>query len=160
MRIAYLPNPSEKEKLELSQLVREVISPLNFYSEHARKKEIEKFSVEKIGEFAKDEKNHILIIEDDGKIVAFLFAYDDGEMTFIIWYGVAESHRGRGIGQKILNALKTTTGSEKIWCDTNQKNAPSNHLLTKCGFSKCASLERFWYGHDYFLWELPLYLYS
>lgn len=157
MNIKFYKPVTEKDRVELYELVKEVISPLSFYSDRAREKEIEKFTASNIEKFLEEDTHHCIVLKDEtDKMRAFVFAYEDGDMTFIIWYGVSNSARGKGYGKAILNHLEDTSSSTKLWCDTNQKNIPSNILLTKLGYKRCAELNDFWYGHDYYLWELKI----
>lgn len=157
MNIKFVRPSITQDREELYELVKEVISPLTFYSERAREKEIEKFTPSNIEKFLQDDNHDCIVLKDEtNKMCAFLFSYDDADMTFITWYGVSNSERGKGYGKAILNHLKYTSSSVKLWCDTNQKNIPSNLLLTKLGYKCCAELNDFWYGHDYYLWELKI----
>lgn len=157
MMMQFIKPITDSQRTELYELVKEVISPLTFYSERARRKEIEKFTPDNIAKFLEDDSHHaIVLLDENSKMQAFVFAYEDGDMTFIIWYGVSNSTRGKGYGKAILNYLKQYSSSTKLWCDTNQKNIPSNILLTKLGYKRCAELNDFWYGHDYYLWELKI----
>jgi ribosomal protein S18 acetylase RimI-like enzyme len=77
-----------------------------------------------------------------GKPVGFLLAYIldrlDGDARMVLFYeiGVAASHRRRGIGGAMVEALKALCSQEnaiKMWVQTNRSNLPAVRLYESAG---------------------------
>lgn len=139
-----------------AQCVSDVISPLPFYSEYARKKEIEKFSADNIWTFVKDSHRCNIVAIENGTVVGFLFGVVDANVLFVIWIGVKQQYQQSGHMRSLWVAMEEWCREHnihRVWCDTNQLNVPAITFMQKMGMTQCGDLKNFWYGHDYFLWE-------
>jgi len=139
-----------------AQCVREVISPLPFYSQEARTQEIAKFSSDNLWTFVGD-KNHCNIVAiENGEVVGFLFGVVDANVLFVTWLGMKEKYRHSGHMQTLWNKMEDwcrERNIRRVWLDTNQLNIPAIEFMHKVGLKVCGVLANFWYGHDYLLWE-------
>jgi RimJ/RimL family protein N-acetyltransferase len=139
--------------------VREVLSPLEFYSEYARKQEIDKFNSDNLWQFVGDKSRYNIIAVDNREVVGFSFGIVDADVLFIIWVGMKGRYRQSNHMKTMLEMTETWCTKNniyRIWCDTNQLNVPAIKFFEKMGYAKCGELKNFWYGHDYFLWEKTL----
>jgi ribosomal protein S18 acetylase RimI-like enzyme len=139
-----------------AQCVREVISPLPFYNQEARTKEINKFNSDNLWTFVGDKDRCNIVAIENGEVVGFLFGVVDANVLFVIWIGMKEKYRRTNHMRTLWELMEewcTKKGISKVWCDTNQHNIPSIQFVQKMGYTKLADLKNFWYGHDYFLWE-------
>lgn len=76
--------------------------------------------------------------EPVGYVVAYLLdrTYRDQRMMFIYQIGVAESHRRRGIGRSMINALKSVCLAEnamKMCVPTGRSNIAATRLFASTG---------------------------
>tara|TARA_R110000868_G_scaffold164646_1_gene397374 strand:+ start:63 stop:548 length:486 start_codon:yes stop_codon:yes gene_type:complete len=139
--------------------VREVISPLQFFSQEARTKEIEKFNSDNLWAFVENKHRCNIVAIDNGEVVGFLFGVVDANVMWVLWIGMKEKHRRLDHMRTLWEMMEDwcrTKGISKVWCDTNQLNTPSIQFVQKLGYTKLADLTNYWYGHDYFLWEKTL----
>lgn len=75
--------------------------------------------------------------EDDGEIIGMVMVEDQGDVCEILKLGVRESARGRGAGQKLMEAAIEdirSKGKKKAVLCTNHKLASARHLYEKLGF--------------------------
>lgn len=144
------------EEPQVAELLREVVSPLEYYSEEARRSEIAKYTPEKLEAIRAEDERAVLVAESEGRLAGFCISrYDDG-IVWLAWFGVREEARGRGIAEALLSALEDTTRKRrihKLWCDTRTENVRSQRVLERAGFTRLCRLDRHWYGQDFFLWE-------
>jgi len=139
--------------------VRDILSPLEIYSEYARKHEIEKFNSDNLWQFVGDKQRHNIIAVDNREVVGFAFGVVDAGVMFMIWIGMKEKYRRSNHMKTMWEMMEDwcrNNGINRMWCDTNQLNIPSINFVKKLGYTKCGNLKNFWYGHDYFLWEKTL----
>jgi RimJ/RimL family protein N-acetyltransferase len=142
-----------------AQCVREILSPLEFYSDYARACEIHKYNSDNLWEFVSDKHRHNIIAIDNGEVVGFTFGIVDAHIMFMVWIGMKEKYRRSNHMKTMWEMMEDwcrANNVHKIWCDTNQLNIPSIRFVEKLGYTKCGDLKNFWYGHDYFLWEKTL----
>jgi ribosomal protein S18 acetylase RimI-like enzyme len=92
--------------------------------------------------FLSRRQNIVIVAEDDGAPLGFMLAYlldrADRDQTMMLFYevGVAESHRRRGIGTKMVELLKQLCVGErvfKMWVHTNRSNAAAMALYRSTG---------------------------
>lgn len=149
--------PGEAE--EVAALLREVVSPLAYYSEEARRSEIAKYTPESLAAMSAENPNTVLVAVVDGRVGGFCISrYDDG-IVWLAWFGVADRARGRGVGEALLRALEESTrarGIHKVWCDTRTDNLRSQRVLERTGFTRICEIANHWYGQDFILWQKPL----
>jgi len=149
--------PDEAEAV--AALVREVVSPLAYYSEEARRSEMAKYTPENLRAIVAEDGRAVLVAELDGELAGFCITrYDDG-IVWLAWFGVADRARGRGVGAAILRGLEDTTrarGIHKVWCDTRTDNVRSQRVLERAGFTRICEVANHWYGQDFVLWQKPL----
>lgn len=142
-----------------AQCVREVISPLPFYSQEARTKEIDKFNSDNLWTFVGDKDRCNIVAIENGEVVGFLFGVVDAQVMFVVWIGMKDKYKRSGHMETLWCMMEDWCREHsinKVWCDTNQLNIPSIQFVQKLGYTKLADLKNFWYGHDYFLWEKTL----
>lgn len=75
--------------------------------------------------------------EDDGEIIGMVMVEDQGDVCEILKLGVRESARGRGAGQKLMEAAIEdirSKGKKKAVLCTNHKLASARHLYENLGF--------------------------
>lgn len=141
---------------EISQLIKEVVSPLDYYSEFARRAEISKYTPELLQESIRNDPDSILVGRNGSNILGFcLSRYDDG-LIWLAWFGVHPRWRRQGIASALLSALEPTVhprGCHKIWCDCRTVNKPSKAVLELSGYKMICTVVNHWYGHDFILWE-------
>ena len=80
----------------------------------------------------------------------------DAGLLWLGWIVVGDIWRGRGLSHELMRSLEgsaTQRGVHKIWCDSRVGNTASQHLLEQHGYVIVVTLERHWYGLDYYLWE-------
>lgn len=141
---------------QVSELISEVILPLEYYSEEARTKEIAKYSAPQLQEQLNADPDSVLVALDQDRPVAFCLSRPDDGLIWLSWFGVSQDHRKSGLGQAMLDALAKTMparSAHKIWCDTRTTNLVSQKVLQAAGYRKIATLTNHWYGKDFFLWE-------
>jgi ribosomal protein S18 acetylase RimI-like enzyme len=86
---------------------------------------------------------NVLIVASDGDVpIGYLVAYllnrvdRDQEMMFFYEIGVAESHRRRGIGKRMIAELKAICRSQnvmKMWVPTGRSNIAATRLYASTG---------------------------
>lgn len=140
----------------VSTLIEKVVSPLDYYSEAARRAEIAKYTPENLVALIREDQQSILIASDPAGPVGFCISRFDDGLLWLAWIGVAASHRHTGLAMELLRALEAsarTRGAHKLWCDCRTTNAASKALLERFGFRIICTVKNHWYGHDYHLWE-------
>jgi ribosomal protein S18 acetylase RimI-like enzyme len=140
----------------LAVLMREVIEPIPYYNDVARRAEHAKHTPEKLQEMIVEDPLAILVARDEKGLTGFCVSGWDDATIWLYWFGVAPRARGKGIGAALLKALAATLpsrGAHKIWCDSRTDNKESIAVLKELGFRQVARLDNHWYNQDYFLWE-------
>lgn len=89
--------------------------------------------------------NILIAASDAGVPVGYLIAYlldrIDGSRGMMLFYeiSVAESHRGRGVGTKMIAELKSLCRRHdvaKMWVHTNRSNTAATRLYSRTGAQK------------------------
>jgi ribosomal protein S18 acetylase RimI-like enzyme len=139
-----------------SQLIRRVISRLNYYNARARREELAKYTHAHLLRMQSEDSDSILVAHIGECLAGFcLSRYDDG-VIWLSWFGVDGVWRQKGIGTALLEALESTVRCRKchkMWCDTRTVNLKSQKSLKKAGFKRICELERHCYGQDFYLWQ-------
>ncbi len=92
-------------------------------------------------EFLGDARHHIVAAIAEGTLVGFASAVhyvhpDKAPELWINEVSVAESHRGQGIGKRLLTAMLShgrTLGCTEAWVVTDEENAPAQRLYASVG---------------------------
>ncbi len=92
-------------------------------------------------EFLADARHHLAVAIDAGVVVGFASAVhyvhpDRGPDLWINEVGVAESHRRRGIGRRLLDAMLAhgrTLGCAEAWLGTEETNVAARALYESAG---------------------------
>lgn len=87
-------------------------------------------------EFLGDERHHLVVALDEGWVVGMVSALhyvhpDKAPQLWINEIGVAPSHRRRGIGRQLLNAILAhgrTLGCTEAWLGTEETNVAARRL--------------------------------
>lgn len=145
-----------KEADATAELIRDVISSLSYYSEHARESEMAKYTADGLREIVSEDEYAVIVARFDKDLVGFCISrYDDG-IIWLAWFGVRADWRGTDAAVVILHALDDSArarGCVKIWCDTRTDNLRSQSVLKREGYRRTCTLTRHWYGQDFHLWE-------
>lgn len=99
-------------------------------------------------EFLADERHHLVVAIDGGRVVGMASAvhYVHPDKSPELWVnevGVAESHQGQGIGQKLLAALFAhgrKLGCSEAWVLTEETNTAARRLYARAGGVESAAL--------------------
>jgi aminoglycoside 3-N-acetyltransferase I len=87
-------------------------------------------------------ENVWIVAFDDGVPVGYLVAYlldrvdRDQQMMFFYEIGVAESHRRRGVGKRLIGELKSICREAdvmKMWVPTGRSNVAATRLYSSTG---------------------------
>jgi ribosomal protein S18 acetylase RimI-like enzyme len=96
----------------------------------------------KTEEFLRDPRHHLVVAVDDGAVVGFIsavhYVHPDKPRPelWINEVAVASTHRGQGIGGKLLNAILEIArgvGASEAWVLTNRSNAAAMRLYASLG---------------------------
>ncbi len=92
--------------------------------------------------FLEDLRHHIAVAVDEGVVVGFAsgvhYVHPDKPRAelFVNELGVASTHRGRGLGKRVLNTLLDAgraLGCSEAWVLTERDNAPAMGLYASVG---------------------------
>src|SRR4051812_23895816 len=91
--------------------------------------------------FFADARHHLIVALDDGWVVGMVTAVDyvhpdKAPQLWINEIGVAESHRRRGIGRRLLDAMLAhgrTLGCTEAWLGTEDTNVAAQALYRSAG---------------------------
>jgi aminoglycoside 6'-N-acetyltransferase I len=94
-----------------------------------------------VAEFLNDPRHHLVAAIEDGKVVGFVSAvhYVHPDKPTELWINevaVAPTHRERGIGRQMLEAMLAharTLGCGCAWVLTDRTNAPAMRLYAGAG---------------------------
>jgi ribosomal protein S18 acetylase RimI-like enzyme len=94
-----------------------------------------------LAEFLSDARHHIAVADDDGLIVGFVSAVDyvhpdKPRQLWINEVGVAPSHRGRGVGKRLMELMvehARALGCSEAWVLTDEANDAANALYRSVG---------------------------
>src|SRR5262245_8612013 len=107
------------EYAALASLMREVIEPLGYYNEEARRVEVKKHGEAELRALVTPaDPQAILVARDEHGLAGFCLSRYDDATIWLAWFGAAARARGRGVGSALIAALKATLpsrGAHKIW---------------------------------------------
>jgi ribosomal protein S18 acetylase RimI-like enzyme len=91
--------------------------------------------------FLDDPRHHMIVALDDGVVVGMISAVDyvhpdKARQLWINEVGVAPSHRRRGIGRRMLDAMLEhgrSMGCTEAWLGTEDDNGPARALYEGAG---------------------------
>jgi ribosomal protein S18 acetylase RimI-like enzyme len=149
-------NMPEHEADEVSALFRSVLSALPYYNSTAKRGELAKYTPDSLRRMIITDPEAVLLAKSAGQLAGFCFSNADDQIVWLSWFGVHPECRRAGIGTALLERLEVRARNlptHKIWCDSRTDNAPSARLLRHSGYSQACTLERHWYGQDFFIWE-------
>ncbi len=153
LKIGYLKR-SEVEKL--SNLAKEIISRVPYYSKEAKIQEIKGFSAEHLRHKIGDKNNLYILAKENHKIVGFCYGYFEAGTFWLEWIGVDKEFRRKGIATYMIrfvaNKLKRR-GIHKVWNDSRVNNKEALGLFRKLGFKRLVSIKKHWYKQDFYLWQ-------
>jgi ribosomal protein S18 acetylase RimI-like enzyme len=92
-------------------------------------------------EFLADDRHHLTVAIDDGCVVGFASAVhyvhpDKPPELWINEVAVAETHRGRGIGKRLVHAILQRgreVGCTSAWVAADQSNTAAHRLYESAG---------------------------
>lgn len=155
MKIIVRP-PKESELAAVNRLFNEVKDGLAFYPDLVKIEEGKRFTVEKLAQFLKDDKDSVLVaVDEEGNIMGVNFNLYDSKSgtTWTEWTCVKSEYRNRGVGnalrQAMLDAAKGRGFGLVVLAEVDPKNELSATSLEKLGFKRIATnVRRFWYSDD------------
>lgn len=83
----------------------------------------------------------LVAVENGSLIGCGVLTQDFFERGFVKFLYVAEGHRRRGIGCKLLGALEARCTTAAIFASTNSSNLPMQKLLAKSGYRPSGAVE-------------------
>jgi aminoglycoside 6'-N-acetyltransferase I len=93
-------------------------------------------------EFLADPRHHLAVAVEDGRVVGFVsavhYVHPDKPRPelWVNEIGVAATHRGRGLGTRLLNAVFAVArglGCAEAWVLTDRENTPAMRLYAAAG---------------------------
>lgn len=99
-------------------------------------------SAQYLRRFLSRPENVLIVAFDDGLPVGYLLAYlldhvdRDQQMMFFYEIGVAESHRRRGVGKRLIGEVKSICREAdvmKMWVPTGRSNVAATRLYASTG---------------------------
>jgi len=97
--------------------------------------------------FLYDERDYLLAAYVDGEFAGFLYAYElarlerKAPMMFLYSIDVLPAHRGKGVGKKLIEKLKSICagrGFMKMYVITGEENEAAMKLYESVGGHRCA----------------------
>jgi|GEM_PF-765366 len=140
----------------LANVIETVVQAIPYYNDLAKQSEIAKFQTSDLISKIEADKHSVIIATINDEIVGFCMTRFDDYIILLEWFGVLETHRGKGIANLLLTALNETISirqCHKIWCDCRTSNKASIHILTNHGFKQLVTILNHWYKQDFILWE-------
>lgn len=141
---------------KLPTVIETVVQAIPYYNDLAKQSEIAKFQTADLLSKIETDKFSVMVATNNDEIVGFCMTRFDDYLIWLEWFGVLETHRGKGIANMLLTELdKTITVRQchKLWCDCRTSNKASIHILTNHGFKQLVTLPNHWYKQDFILWE-------
>lgn len=147
---------SKKGLKQVSAFMQKVIGETLYYSELARKEEVDGFRLSALTKKWKEGNTVFLVYRDGKSIAGVLSGYYDSGLFWVDWLVVDPQKRRLGVGMGLMTFLEQTLKTEgvhKLWCDSRTNNKESISLLKKLNFKKIATVKNHWYGQDFVLWQ-------
>ena len=111
----------------------------------------------------KENIHNVYVYKENGQEVAYFITIEKEEKVLITHLAVIEDYRGKGMGKRLLEAIKTFLGNKKMLMVEveTEKNAKNEQELTiierriryylKAGFRKCEGIEYRLFDMDYYI---------
>ncbi len=145
---------AEKEIESVLKIAQKVISKLDFYTEEAKKEELNKFTIETIKQSLENKACLFIVAKIKKRIVGFIVGYDYGGVIYGDWIMVLPAYQRRGIAQKLYYDLEKRSkdrGCHQFWGLIEKNNIESLQFTQKLGMKILAEFKNFWYHLDYYL---------
>src|SRR5438876_808426 len=110
-----------KDIPHLSRIYKEIIRANPYYSDLAKKSELERFSPKTLRKELADKENLYILAWDKNKVAGAINGYYEAGMFWIDWLVVQPNIRRTGIGLALMSFLEsklTKAGIHKMWCDS------------------------------------------
>ncbi|HSA95103.1 MAG TPA: GNAT family N-acetyltransferase [Acidobacteriota bacterium] len=107
------------------------------------------FTKEAFQELCRDEHSVLYVVEDDGRIVAFLYGWYFRYVLTIYWIYSLKEFRGKGVVKALLGHAETELKAQGCWKFEMYAYAENNRFLdfsAKLGFSKGVLIEKSMFG--------------
>lgn len=144
------------EALTYSQVLKAAIHDVPHFPKKAAQQEGSNYVPSKVRRRTK-EQNLIQVVAKEGKlIVGAGYGICYAGVCYLEWIGIQRTHRGKGIGKKLVRYLEQAAkrqGIHKVWLNTDNHNLASIKLFRSAGYRKIGVVKKHWYGTDNILWE-------
>jgi ribosomal protein S18 acetylase RimI-like enzyme len=150
----------EPHELEAaSAIIQTAIQDSPYYNDWSKREEIALHSPTKLRTMLEADPEGVIGAFADDELAGVITSDVDAGLTWLSWIAVAAQSRGRGVAHALMRALETRArarGAHKIWCDSRVENIPSARMLEANGYRVAVTLQKHWYGLDFYLWEKAL----
>ena len=144
----------KKNIKSVSKIAKIVISKLDFYTEEAKKEELNKFSSKAIKQSLKNNACLFIAAKIKEHIIGFMVGYVYGGVLYGDWVIVLPTFRRRSIAQFLyydLEKIAKIRGCHQFWGLIEKNNIESLKFSQKLEMKIIAELKNFWYHLDYYL---------
>jgi Pyruvate/2-oxoacid:ferredoxin oxidoreductase gamma subunit/ribosomal protein S18 acetylase RimI-like enzyme len=118
-------------------------------SEHVRRVLKANFTEDALKEFCRDEHSILLVVEADGRVVAFLFGWLFHYVFTMYWIYSLKEFRGRGAVKQLFDRLEADLLARECYKMEMYAYAENNRFLDFCsklGFEKSVLIEKSLFG--------------
>jgi ribosomal protein S18 acetylase RimI-like enzyme len=147
---------TQQDLKTLSQVFLDVLRPIPYYNDLAKENEETKYSYDELSKKLHEDSKSLILIKENGNIVAFCFSRFDDFTIWLEWFGIVKPYRGLKLSGLLLNKLEESArdrNCHKIWCDSRTENKKAISILEKNGYENIALIKNHWYKQDFFLWQ-------
>lgn len=139
-----------------SALIKRVIRATPYYTPFSKSEEIWVYSPERLKR--KIAKPNVMLLKAvvKNKLAGFITGGIGTGMLHIIWVGVDKKFRNFGVSIELVKAAEKWAKKKKAhktWLDTRTNNKESIGLFKKLNYRKAATLNKHYYGLDFYIWE-------
>ncbi len=142
-----------------SAILQTAIETSPYYNDWSKREEIALHSPSKLQAMLEADPEGVIGAFVDGELAGVITSDVDAGLAWLSWIAVSREHRQQGIAHALMRALESHAverGAHKIWCDSRVENVPSARMLEAHGYRVTVTLEKHWYGLDFYLWEKAL----